>query len=251
MSYRFVFKSKSLFRAFFRPIHWVSGRSNSGRLSIISKQGKRVVPKFCYIDFTRKFGAGKVIGLFRPSDKNYYSAIIYSDLVGFFFIVAPQNFESGSDIESLSRVFNLGNSMYIQFVPIGYKLYNISSLYSKRAAYARSAGCGSLVVSRESDFSLLKLPSGVLKKFYKNSIVSFGVTSMSFNNQKFKKAGSFFKFGCKPKVRGVAKNPVDHPHGGGEGKKSKPVSPKSPWGWLTVRYSSIRNLFKISRFFKL
>lgn len=245
MNTSFVFRTFSLFKSLHCPIYWASGRSANGRITVNSKAGACSNPyKFFRFNLIRRSGFGQVIGLFRPPNKNYYAAIVYSSVSGFFLIVAPQNLEVSIKIESLSSVFNPGNSMYVHFVPIGYKLYNLSLPHSKSAVYTRSAGSGSLVVSRESNFSLLKLPSGLLKKFFRGSIGTFGVASISFNFQKFVKAGSFTAAGRKPTVRGVAKNPVDHPHGGGEGKKSKPASPRSPWGWLTVRYSSVKKKLK-------
>ena len=239
---KFVFSKNTIFKKLFYPICWNAGRSNSGKVSILSKGSKKTISRFCYIDLIRKTGSGKVVGLVKLVNKNYYSAVIYSTVYGFFVVVAPQNLEPANEIQSLSNIFNVGNSMFVTNVPVGYKVYNISLFPSARAVYTRSAGCGSLVVAREFEFSLLKLASGFIRKFSNNSTASFGVISANFNSQKFIKAGSFVNYGQKPKVRGVAKNPVDHPHGGGEGKKSKPAAPRSPWGWLTVRYSSIRKL---------
>lgn len=250
MRFGFKFKSFDLFKKFFYPIHWCAGRSSNGRISGGCKTSRRISFNFCYLDLIRNFGNGIVIGLFCLPNKNYYSAVIYSFKVGFFLIVAPQHFESELRIESLSSNYSVGNSMYLEHVPIGFKLYNLFSVFMRRAVYTRSAGSGSLVVSQEDQFSLLKLPSGLLKKFFIGSVGTFGTVSFNFNFQKFRRAGVFKKYGKKPKVRGVAKNPVDHPHGGGEGKKSKPVAPKSPWGWLTVGYSSVR-VMKKRKFKKL
>lgn len=223
------------------PIHSMAGRNNKGRFVVGSKKGFRVIPRFFYHDLRRLFGFGKVVMLLSLPNKNYYSALVYSNLHGFFAVVAPQQFESEQDIRSLSRIFNPGNSMLVKDVPMGYKLYNISSFVGQRAAYARSAGCSALVIGREIMFTLIKLPSGIIHKFSNNAIATFGLVSLSYNVERFFKAGSFVNYGFRSNVRGVAKNPIDHPHGGGEGKKSKPAAPRSPWGWLTVRYSSVRN----------
>jgi large subunit ribosomal protein L2 len=124
--------------------------------------------------------------------------------------------------------------MYLKNMPIGISVHNIELKIGKGGQMARSAGASSQLVGKDMDYVLLKLPSGELRKVHGGCMASVGVLSNAdHQNIKLAKAGRNRWKGKRPHVRGVAMNPVDHPHGGGEGRTSGGRHPVSPWGLPT------------------
>lgn len=126
---------------------------------------------------------------------------------------------------------NEGNSFPLSQIRIGLKVYNIELKHGSGGIIARSAGSYAEVVGKDSGFVLLKLKSGEMRLVSGDCFATIGIASnIDHKNQRFAKAGRKRWMGVKPHVRGVAMNPIDHPHGGGEGKTSGGRHPVTPWG---------------------
>ncbi len=133
---------------------------------------------------------------------------------------------SGENVEIKS-----GNSMLIKYIPVGIDVHNLELNPGGGGILARSAGAALQVVGKSDGYVNVKLPSGELRKVLENCRASVGVLSnVDKKNQKLGKAGRNRWLGKRPSVRGVAMNPIDHPHGGGEGKTSGGRHPVTPWG---------------------
>jgi len=148
------------------------------------------------------------------------------------------------------KKFN-GCSLLLKNIKLFSVINNIELYPFSGAILCRSAGVGAILISRINDMSILKLNSG-WKLFVNNfSFATLGRVSNIFHKfLKFRKAGQKRQLGFRPTVRGLIKNPCDHPHGGGEGRGSPPSAPKSPWGWITKGCSSKRTLFHKKKKYK-
>ena len=133
-----------------------------------------------------------------------------------------------------AQVFTNGDSYYLADIPTGSFVHNIEKISGIGGKFVRSAGCFAQILQKTKDIILIKLPSGKIKAFNINSRCTLGVLGNESHNQiVIGKAGRSRWLGKKPIVRGVAINPIDHPHGGGEGKGYVGRHPVSPWGKLT------------------
>jgi large subunit ribosomal protein L2 len=131
-----------------------------------------------------------------------------------------------------------GNCMHLHGVPLGTWVHNIEMQIGKGGQLCRSAGSYAQVMAKEGDLILLRLPSGELRQVHRNCRATIGqVGNLDHENQTTGKAGRSRWLGRRPKVRGTAMNPVDHPHGGGEGR-AKGRHPVSPWGQPTKGYKT-------------
>ena len=149
------------------------------------------------------------------------------------YIVAPQKIKTGKTLEFGSGAeIRTGNRLPLSNIPVGTVIYNIELVLGKGAQLARSAGTSAQLVAREGNFAHIKLPSGEIRLVDQRCHASIGaVSNPDHSNIKIGKAGRVRHMGRRPKVRGKAMNPVDHPHGGGEG--AQPIGlvhPKTPWG---------------------
>jgi large subunit ribosomal protein L2 len=148
-----------------------------------------------------------------------------------------QKIMSGPDADIL-----VGNALPLKNVPAGTVVHNIELRPGKGAQMARSAGAQAQLVAKEGDYALLKLPSGETRRVMLNCVATIGqVGNLDHENVSIGKAGRTRWMGKKPHNRGVAMNPVDHPHGGGEGKTSGGRHPVTPWGQPTRGYKTRNN----------
>jgi len=167
-------------------------------------------------------------------------AIIYENGL-FSYIILSEGLNVGDNIFSgLMKNLNLnykvqkGYAVPLNLISLFTIVNNIEFKPYSGSIFSRSAGTSSLLVGKKLDKIIVKFKSGWNIYISKNCIASIGhVSNMIHRFKNYKKAGIVLSFGKKSKVRGLAKNACDHPHGGGEGKKSPPASQKSPWGWLT------------------
>jgi len=149
------------------------------------------------------------------------------------YIVAPRSLKVGTEISSGAGVpIKVGNAMPLEFIPLGSIIHNVELTLGKGAQLARAAGTYAQLIAKEGDFVTLKLPSNEVRLVSKRCFATLGqVGNVDSINITLGKAGRKRWLGKKPKVRGVVKNPIDHPHGGGEGRspigRAKPVT---PWG---------------------
>lgn len=237
--------------SFFKIKH--PGRNNTGSIILYTK-GKRVKNKIKLINnnFFNFSIPGKVCRLEYDSRRSSWIALVYYKNGLFCYLNYINNFKIGNYFNSFyysnkGDILNLkiGDNAYLKNIPITTIISNIESYYFSGATYSRSAGSYSIIIRKYNniDKTLIKLRSGKLKLLSNHCKAIIGCNSNIENKQiSIGKAGRNRLLGIKPNVRGVAMNPVDHPHGGGEGKKSKKVSPRSSWGkifkWVkTGRYN--------------
>jgi large subunit ribosomal protein L2 len=151
------------------------------------------------------------------------------------YIVAPQRLAVGDSIVAGEKVdVKPGNAMLLKSIPVGTIIHNVEMKPLKGAQIARSAGCYVQLVGRDTGYAQIRLSSGELRMVPDNCIATIGAVSNPDNmNENSGKAGRSRWLGIRPSVRGVAMNPVDHPHGGGEGRTSGGRHPVTPWGKKT------------------
>ncbi|MHC0449440.1 MULTISPECIES: 50S ribosomal protein L2 [unclassified Candidatus Lariskella] len=209
------------------------GRNNLGRTTSWKKGGghKR---KYRLIDFFRvKLDQSAVVQRFEydPNRGAFIALIKYED-GELSYIIAPQKLSVGDSVISADLAdVKVGNSMLVRNVPIGTIVHNIELKPKKGAQIARAAGTYAQLIGKDAAYALLKLRSGEIRKIPLMCRVTIGAVSNPDNqNIKIGKAGRNRWLGVRPTVRGVAMNPVDHPHGGGEGKTSGGRHPVTPWG---------------------
>lgn len=231
-SYKYRFGKK-----FRQGLTFSGGRNFTGKITLLHHSGPKVRWNYCFVDNYRIKRSSHIIIRFDfASFYNCYLALVYD----FRFGLGYHKMISGLRIsqiitDNVNGRFGIGSSIPLQFLSSGQVVSNVSSGAYSICKFGRSPGSKVVLVSFEDDCILGKLPSGSVRRFTLNSR---GLLGPSFSNlyqtlQSTFKAGFNVYRGTKPSVRGVAKNPVDHPHGGGEGRKSPPASARSPWGWLT------------------
>lgn len=222
-----------------------SGRNNSGRITVRHRGGgaKR---KYRLIDFKRfdKAGIeGKVKTIeYDPYRTAYIMLVQYRDSEKRYHI-APNGIQVGDLLMTGEKAkVKLGNRMKIKNIPVGYEIYNVEMHEGKGGQLARSAGSSLRLVSLEGDLAQIAMPSGEIRLVSKDCYASIGtVSNTDHNNIKIGKAGRMRHKGRRPQVRGKAMNPVDHPHGGGEGGASIGMKhPKTPWGLPALGFKTRR-----------
>lgn len=209
------------------------GRNNNGRVTARHLGGghKR---SYRLIDFKRdkKNILGKVSSIeYDPNRSANIALISYADGEKKY-IISPLGIKIGDSVVSGDEVdVKVGNCMAMGNMPMGSIIHNVEMKIGKGAQLVRSAGASAQLMAKEGDYVLIKLPSGEVRKFHKLCRACFGqIGNIEYDSQKMGKAGRNRWQGNRPKVRGVAMNPHDHPMGGGEGKSSGGRHPCSPWG---------------------
>ena len=230
------------------------GRNNQGRITS-RRMGGGVKRKYRTIDFKRnKFDIiGEVIrNEYDPNRSSFINLIKYED-GEFRYIIAPQKLGLGEKIISSENAdIKEGNCLPLKNIPVGTNVHNIELKPGAGGQLVRSAGTSAQIISKEETHIQIKLVSGEIRHVNKNSLATVGVLSNADQkNIKLGKAGRKRYLGCRPKVRGVVMNPVDHPHGGGEGRTSGGRHPVTPWGVSTkgkkTRRNKKTNVFIIKR----
>ena len=227
-----------------------SGRDSFGRISVRHKGGghKR---RYRDIDFKRdKIGIpGKVASIEYDPNRSANIALIHYKDGEKRYIIAPRDLKTGAAIISgPDAPIEPGNALPLENIPLGFTVYNIELTLGKGAQMARSAGSGALIAAKEGDYVTIKLPSGEMRMVFKKCYATIGsVGNEDHMNTTMGKAGRKRWKGVRPTVRGMAMNPVDHPHGGGEGR-SKGIHPVTPWGQPTKGYKTRKKHKPSSRF---
>tara|TARA_B100001123_G_C15284152_1_gene1015052 strand:+ start:1066 stop:1890 length:825 start_codon:yes stop_codon:yes gene_type:complete len=212
------------------------GRNNQGRITS-RRMGGGAKRKYRIIDFKRnKFGVeGEVVrNEYDPNRSSFISLIKYSD-GEFRYILKPENLKIGNKIISDQKAeITDGNCLPINNIPVGTSIHNIELKPGSGGQIARSAGTYAQIISKDLVFSQIRLSSKEIRLINNKCLATVGVMSNADNqNIKLGKAGRKRNLGFRPKVRGVVMNPVDHPHGGGEGRTSGGRNPVTPWGVST------------------
>jgi large subunit ribosomal protein L2 len=230
------------------------GRNNHGHITSRHRGGGHA-RLYRRIDFKRdKIGVpGKVKSVeYDPYRSARIALISYADGEKRY-ILAPIGIKVGDEIISSSKAdIKPGNSLKIKSIPIGTIVHNIELRPGKGGQLARSAGAGSQLMAKEGKYATLRLPSGEFRKVLVECRATVGtVGNTEHNNLSRGKAGRSRWLGRRPKVRGVAMNPIDHPHGGGEGRTSGGRHPVTPWGHPTkgkkTRKNKTTNKFIVKR----
>jgi large subunit ribosomal protein L2 len=227
-----------------------AGRDSRGRISVWHKGGghKRL---YRTVDFKRdKIGVpGKVATIeYDPNRSSNIALIHYTDGEKRY-IIAPKGLEvSARIISGPGSPIEVGNALPLEDIPLGFTVHNIELTLGRGGQMARSAGTGALIAAKEGDYVTLKLPSGEMRMVFKKCYATIGVVGNEDHmNVSLGKAGRKRWLGVRPTVRGMSMNPVDHPHGGGEGK-NKGIHPVSPWGQPTKGYKTRKKHKPSSRF---
>jgi len=219
------------------------GRNNSGRIMVRWRGGghKR---RYRVVDFKRRKDdvAAVVERLeYDPNRTAFIALIRYPDGEQSY-ILAPQRLRAGDSVVSGERVdVKPGNAMPLRNMPLGTIVHNVEMKPGKGGQMARSAGTYVQLVGREQGYALLRMTSGEMRMVRAECRATIGaVSNPDHQNIVIGKAGRNRWLGRKPSVRGVAMNPIDHPHGGGEGKSPAAMPPKPPWGKPAMGYRTRR-----------
>jgi len=209
------------------------GRNNNGRITSGHRGGghKRL---YRVVDFKRDNPGveGKVARVEYDPNRTAHIALVVFSNGDKRYILAPQGLRPGDVVMSgPDAEIRPGNALPLASIRVGTMLHNIEMRPGKGGQMARSAGVGIQLMGKEGDKAILKLPSGEFRRVEIRCMASIGVMgNADHSNQKVGKAGRSRWLGIRPNVRGVAMNPVDHPHGGGEGRTSGGRHPVTPWG---------------------
>jgi len=228
----------------------ISGRNNKGRLTIRHRGGghKRL---YRVIDFRRdkREIPAKVLAIeYDPNRSARIALLCYADGEKRY-ILAPDGLAAGmSVVAGETADILIGNALPLGNIPLGTTIHNIEMKKGKGGQLARSAGTAAQLVAKEAGYAQVKMPSGETRMIHLDCYATVGqVGNLNYENVSIGKAGRMRWMGIRPTVRGVVMNPVDHPHGGGEGKTSGGRNPVSPWGVPTKGYKT-RNNKRTQRF---
>ncbi len=221
-----------------------SGRNNNGHITVRHRGGGHK-SHYRVIDFRRdKDGIpAKVERLeYDPNRTAHIALLCYADGERRY-IIAPRGLQVGTTIESGNEVaMKVGNTMPIRNIPVGTTIHCIELQPGKGAQLARSAGASAVLMAREGIYAQIRLRSGEVRLVHINCRATIGeVGNEEHGLRQIGKAGAMRWRGVRPTVRGVAMNPVDHPHGGGEGRTGEAMVPVSPWGTPTKGYKTRSN----------
>ena len=234
--------------------HSTGGRNNLGRITSRHK-GAGHKQRYRQIDFYRKKDdmKAKVERIeYDPNRSAYVALIKYEDgLLNY--IIAPNKINIGDEIESgQNKEIKIGNCMPLSDIPTGTDIHNIELNPNGGGKLVRSAGSSAQISGLDENYCIIKLNSGEIRKIISSARATIGsVSNSDHQNIKIGKAGRNRWRGIRPQSRGVVMNPVDHPHGGGEGKTSGGRDPVSPWGQsakgLKTRKNKNTNKYIITR----
>src|SRR6267378_177884 len=225
------------------PKRRINGRNAYGRITVRHRGGgaKR---KYRVVDFRRdKTGIpARVVAIEYDPNRSARLALLHYADGEKRYILHPVGLEVGMTVQTGGNADILpGNALPIRHIPPGTQVHNLEMLPGKGGQVVRSAGGAAQLLSKEGNIALVKLPSGEVRKFPLDCMATIGqVGNLDHENVTYGKAGRTRWHGRRPTVRGVAMNPVDHPHGGGEGRV-KGNHPQTPWGFPTLGAKTRRN----------
>ena len=236
-------------RSLLEPMKTTAGRNNTGRITVRHHGGGNRT-KYRVIDFKRnKLDVpATVMTLEYDPNRTAFIALIQYEDGEKSYIIAPDGLKVGYiDMNGPNADIKPGNALPISAIPVGTVIHNIELYPGKGGQLVRSAGNFAQLIAKEGKYGLVRLPSGELRNVPLNCYATVGqVSNVDHDNVKIGKAGKKRHMGWRPTVRGSVMNPVDHPHGGGEGKS--PVGrpgPVTPWGKPALGYKT-RNKHKAS-----
>jgi large subunit ribosomal protein L2 len=224
---------KSPEKALLEPLHKKGGRNAYGRITVRHRGGgaKR---QYRVIDFKRcqRDVEGVVKAFEYDPNRNVSIALISYKNGAKGYILRPEGLAIGSEIISgVKAEARIGNCMPLQDVPVGFFVHNVELKSGNGGQLARSAGSSIQLMAKEGGLAILKMPSGEVRTVNLDNWATIGtLADADFHNISLGKAGRTRHRGHRPSVRGMAMNPIDHPHGGGEGRSKSGAHPTTPWG---------------------
>ena len=213
----------------------ISGRDSAGRIAVRHRGGghKRLLRTIDFKQIDKQGIPATVAAIeYDPNRSARIALVQYADGEKRY-VLAPQGLKPGDQIVSGERTkVKVGNRMQLQHIPVGYKVFNIEMQMGRGGQIVRSAGTSATLVGFDGEFAIIQLPSTEMRRLRKQCAATIGTVSNPDHNLiTIGKAGRNRWLGKKPEVLGTAMNPVDHPHGGGEGHTSIGLkAPKTPWG---------------------
>jgi large subunit ribosomal protein L2 len=228
-----------------------SGRDSNGRISV-RRRGGGHKKRYRIVDFKRdKINIpGTVFSIEYDPNRSANIALIHYADGEKRYIIAPKGIVVGAEVQSGPNApISVGNALPVENIPLGMTVHNIELQLGKGGQLARAAGASAVIAAKEGDYITVRLPSGESRLVFKKCYASLGeVGNEDHMNISLGKAGRSRWLGRRPKVRGVVMNPVDHPHGGGEGRSSGGRHPVSPWGVPTKGYKTRKKKKYSSKF---
>ena len=220
-----------------------AGRNSYGRITVRHHGGGNK-QKYRIIDFKRdKEGKATVVNLqYDPNRSANIALVLYKDGERRY-IIAPKGLKAGDEIMSGQEApIKVGNALPLRNIPVGSTIHNIEMKPGKGAQMVRAAGAFAQLLAREGAYAQIRLRSGEVRRILIECRATIGTVGNEENSlRELGKAGAKRWRGIRPTVRGVVMNPVDHPHGGGEGRTGTGRAPVTPWGQLTKGYRTRNN----------
>ncbi len=237
--------AKRPFKPLVKSLSKTGGRNSRGRISIRHRGGghRRL---YRVIDFKRdKINIPGLVETieYDPNRSSFISLVKYKDGERRY-ILAPLELKVGQTIISADKQVDLlpGNAMPLRNIPLGTVIHNIELRKNKGGQMVRAAGTGAQILAKEGDYAQIRMPSSEIRKVHLDCRATVGqLGNVDFANISIGKAGRKRWLGIRPHVRGTAMNPIDHPHGGGEGKAKGGRNPVSPTGKPTKGYKTRKN----------
>jgi large subunit ribosomal protein L2 len=221
------------------PVKKTGGRNNKGRITT-RHQGGGHKRRYRIIDFKRRKDGvpAKVAAIEYDPNRSAYIALLHYVDGAKAYILAPNRLTVGMTVQSgPGAEISVGNALPLRNMPVGTVVHNVELQPGRGGQLARSAGSGIQLMAKEGDYATLRLPSGEMRMVRADCRATVGTIGNSdHQNIKIGKAGRKRHMGVRPQTRGTAMNPVDHPHGGGEGATPLGNHPQTPWGVPTIGY---------------
>lgn len=210
-----------------------AGRNAYGRITV-RHRGGGASQKYRIIDFkrTERDVPGKIATIEYDPNRNVRIALVSYLNGAYHYMLLPEGLSVGDTVVSGETVeAKTGCSTLIENIPVGFFVHNVEIRPGSGGTFARSAGSSVQIMAKEGDYATLKMPSGEIRKVLSKCWATVGVLgNADFKNISWGKAGRTRHRGIRPTVRGMAMNPIDHPHGGGEGRSKSGSHPTTPWG---------------------
>nr|YP_010139334.1 ribosomal protein L2 [Poterioochromonas malhamensis]QQK55000.1 ribosomal protein L2 [Poterioochromonas malhamensis] len=239
----FTLSKKSPEKSLFLKNNRAKGRNNQGKITIRHRGGgHKKLYRSISLKKTKFNLVGRILSIEYDPNRSSYISLVYYENHTLEYMLHVEDLKIGSYIYATKLdptktnislpAFSIGNTMCLKYMPLGTKIHNLEFFPGKGGQLLRSAGCFGKILAKEKDYVAVRLPSQEIRLFHQNCLATIGKISNSlYYTVKLGKAGRKRWLGIRPTVRGSAMNPIDHPHGGGEGRCpiGKP-SPLTPWG---------------------
>jgi large subunit ribosomal protein L2 len=229
-------------KSLLKPKQKHGGRNSQGRLTVRSRGGGNR-QHYRLVDFSRKRGdVGTVKSLQYDPNRSAFIALIQYGDGKLSYIIAPDGLKPGMTVSSGELVeIRVGNTLPLDRIPDGTLIHNIEMQAGQKAKLVRAAGTSAQLMAKEGSDAIIRLPSGEMRRVPRTCRATIGrVSNIDHENVKLGKAGRSAHLGRRPHTRGTVMNPVDHPHGGGEGKSNSGRPPTSATGVLAKGFRTRR-----------